>query len=587
MGDAPVEVQRECEVALAALTRAVPSSAGVTGSVAEWAGAIGALQRVIDVASAAQDAAMARLAAIETEVAEDGTLVERCLGLGHAALDAPAVVSGVLKVSAPYAERRLRSALRLAADGPAGSLSHTGLGGLHAAMAAGRVDAYRASVVADELEEAPPQVAASVVAALDGFFGDEDGPRLRRRCRRVLARVSPDFLVQRARRARQECGLRRWAAEPGVDRWEGTFPSEDAARAWAAVDALARRYVADGLCPGIDRARAKALTDLVAGHATVEAVVTLTVPAEVLAAGTPPVGRSAPAGAFTGAPSGGAEDLVEVTGPRGGDPVLVPRGWVGAALAGSRSAVEVAACHPGTGALLDAERPAHRSTPTSTAANRPTDGGFDARTVDGPTVPGTYRPSRRVAARVRARDRRCRFPGCSIAAVFCDVDHVRAWPGGPTALTNLVCLCRRHHRVKQRPGWAVRLAADGTVSWTDPTGRTRTTSPVDALSTSSCPVPPTRPLSRPRRAGPAPSCPTGRTAPGSSSSSTWPRARGRRPRGVTGSGASTVSSTSRSGRACSSPIPTPGRTDREGSAAGAAATATPRRSDAVERDRAG
>ena len=108
MGDAPVEVQRECEVALAALTRAVPSSAGVTGSVAEWVGAIGALQRVIDVASAAQDAAMARLAAIETEVAEDGTLVERCLGLGHAALDAPAVVSGVLKVSAPYAERRLR-----------------------------------------------------------------------------------------------------------------------------------------------------------------------------------------------------------------------------------------------------------------------------------------------------------------------------------------------------------------------------------------------------------------------------------------------------------------------------------------------
>jgi len=201
VGDAPVEVQRACEVALAALSAGLPSSAVVSGSVAGWAGAIGALQQVIDVASAAQDAAMARLAAIETEVAEDGTLVERCRGLGHAALDAPAVVSGVLNVSALHAERRVRSALRLAADGPAGSLSHTGLGGLHAAMAVGRVDAYRASVVADELEEAPPQVAASVVAALEGFFGDEDGPRLRRRCRRVLARVSPDLLVQRARRA--------------------------------------------------------------------------------------------------------------------------------------------------------------------------------------------------------------------------------------------------------------------------------------------------------------------------------------------------------------------------------------------------
>ena len=367
--------------------------------------------------------------------------------------------------------------MRLAADGPAGSLSHTGLGGLHAAMAAGRVDCYRASVVADELEEAPPEVAASVVAALEGLFGGEDGPRLRRRCRRVLARVSPDLLVQRARRARQECGLRRWAAEPGVDRWEGTFPSEDAAQAWAAVDALARRYVADGLCAGIDRARGKALTDLVAGHSTVETVVSLTVPAQVLPAGTSPDLRSAAAGA----PSCRADDLVEVTGPRGGDPVLVPRGWVGAALAGSRSPVEVAVCHPGTGALLDAERAVHRSPRTATSANSPTGSGEEGRAVEGPTVPGTYRPPRRLVARVQARDRRCRFPGCSIAAVFCDLDHVRTWPGGPTALTNLVCLCRRHHRVKQRPGWAVRLAPDGTVRWTDPTGRTRTTSPVDAL----------------------------------------------------------------------------------------------------------
>ena len=64
-------------------------------------------------------------------------------------------------------------------------------------------------------------------------------------------------------------GLRRWVDEPGVDRWEGTFPSEDAARAWAAIDALARRYVTDGACATIEGARAKALTDLVAGNATI------------------------------------------------------------------------------------------------------------------------------------------------------------------------------------------------------------------------------------------------------------------------------------------------------------------------------
>jgi hypothetical protein len=93
----------------------------------------------------------------------------------------------------------------------------------------------------------------------------------------------------------------------------------------------------------------------------------------------------------------------------------------------------------------------------------------------------TYKPSARMAKRVRARDRRCRFPGCSIAAVFCDLDHVRPWPTGPTRDDNLLTLCRRHHRIKQRPGWTITLTPDGVATFTDPTGRTRTTHPVNAL----------------------------------------------------------------------------------------------------------
>ena len=80
-----------------------------------------------------------------------------------------------------------------------------------------------------------------------------------------------------------------------MDRWEGTFPSEDAAKAWAAIDALARQYVADGVCPGIERARAKALTDLVAGNATIDTVITLTVPAAAIpATAATPTARPAP-----------------------------------------------------------------------------------------------------------------------------------------------------------------------------------------------------------------------------------------------------------------------------------------------------
>ncbi|HET7760904.1 MAG TPA: HNH endonuclease signature motif containing protein, partial [Phycicoccus sp.] len=86
-------------------------------------------------------------------------------------------------------------------------------------------------------------------------------------------------------------------------------------------------------------------------------------------------------------------------------------------------------------------------------------------------------------ALVKARDGRCRFPGCSVAARFCDLDHVRPWPAGRTEASNLLCLCRRHHRIKQAPGWRVRLHPDGRASWTDPTGRVTVTEPVDALDT--------------------------------------------------------------------------------------------------------
>ncbi|MFF0818289.1 HNH endonuclease signature motif containing protein [Rhodococcus sp. NPDC003318] len=35
----------------------------------------------------------------------------------------------------------------------------------------------------------------------------------------------------------------------------------------------------------------------------------------------------------------------------------------------------------------------------------------------------TYRPSQRLAEIVRARDGVCRFPGCTVRAVSCDIDH--------------------------------------------------------------------------------------------------------------------------------------------------------------------
>jgi hypothetical protein len=60
---------------------------------------------------------------------------------------------------------------------------------------------------------------------------------------------------------------------------------------------------------------------------------------------------------------------------------------------------------------------------------------------------------------VIVRDRRCRFPGCDRPHTWCDAHHVVHWAdGGPTAVQNLVLLCRRHHRkVHERDGFRLEL----------------------------------------------------------------------------------------------------------------------------------
>jgi hypothetical protein len=52
------------------------------------------------------------------------------------------------------------------------------------------------------------------------------------------------------------------------------------------------------------------------------------------------------------------------------------------------------------------------------------------------------------------RDRGCRFPGCGLP--FGQGHHVRhRAAGGPTALSNLALLCRRHHRAVHEEGYQV------------------------------------------------------------------------------------------------------------------------------------
>lgn len=68
------------------------------------------------------------------------------------------------------------------------------------------------------------------------------------------------------------------------------------------------------------------------------------------------------------------------------------------------------------------------------------------------------------------RDQGCRFPGCT--SKHCDAHHIEHWAdGGETKLSNLVLLCRRHHRLLHEGGCSVRMDARGVVQFLDRRGR--------------------------------------------------------------------------------------------------------------------
>ncbi|AZS42564.1 hypothetical protein BWL13_00098 [Microbacterium oleivorans] len=74
---------------------------------------------------------------------------------------------------------------------------------------------------------------------------------------------------------------------------------------------------------------------------------------------------------------------------------------------------------------------------------------------------------------LQARDQHCRFPGCRVAAIRCEVDHTHDHAlGGRTELSNLAHLCQRHHSMKQFTAWRVRQLTGGVLEWTSPLGRT-------------------------------------------------------------------------------------------------------------------
>jgi hypothetical protein len=88
------------------------------------------------------------------------------------------------------------------------------------------------------------------------------------------------------------------------------------------------------------------------------------------------------------------------------------------------------------------------------------------RIVEGSGPPSIGRKTRVVPRAMRralrARDRGCRFPACNARRV--DAHHIRHWAhGGDTAMSNLLLLCRRHHRLVHEGEFSLEENADGLV----------------------------------------------------------------------------------------------------------------------------
>jgi hypothetical protein len=92
----------------------------------------------------------------------------------------------------------------------------------------------------------------------------------------------------------------------------------------------------------------------------------------------------------------------------------------------------------------------------------------DGRVVEIGARTRTIPPALRRA--LHHRDRGCRFPGCGVRVG--QGHHIHHWAqGGPTTLSNLALLCRRHHHAVHEEGYQVARGPDGVLRFRRPDGQ--------------------------------------------------------------------------------------------------------------------
>jgi len=157
----------------------------------------------------------------------------------------------------------------------------------------------------------------------------------------------------------------------------------------------------------------------------------------------------------------------------------------------------------GSGTTITEIRAALEAHPALSRRQRPAGHGELTEPPDGAL---TYHPDATTTVMVRTRDGHCRFPGCSVPASRCQLDHVVPFAhhtpiaGGWTIVSNLQCLCQFHHNLKTMGRLRATMLGCGVVVWTSRYGTATVTLPGGAYARDTAPtlVPrlPRRPVGR-------------------------------------------------------------------------------------------
>jgi hypothetical protein len=313
--------------------------------------------------------------------------------------------------------RRIADATRLVEDLPA-TLD---------AMCAGSLPYAKAKVIVDETEnitdrEILRQVEAEALREAPALAA----PRLRDKVRRIIERLDAEALRKRVEAAVRDRAVQLHRESDGMATLRAYLPVDQALSVFGVVDTLAHTTMGPDEPRSIDQLRADTLVDLICHPADQPSRVTyetqVLVPADLL------LGRD------------GAEPA------RLADGSPIPDDLARAIAADSRWRLLLT--DPGTRHLLDL--------------------GAD-----------TYKPSAGLTRFIQLRDRHCRWPGCGRPARRCQLDHtIKFRLGGSTIVANMGALCKRHHDVKDLPGWdAIQDPDTGAITLITPRGDRYTTRP--------------------------------------------------------------------------------------------------------------